>query len=85
MIKKYDKIQENIDNFGLIFLQPLENLRLIMAWFLTTSVWVYSSITSGLAQASSYTFGDYGKNHTTTLDLWFRRRMVTEKRSLDSL
>lgn len=38
----------------IIVFQPLENLRLIMAWFLATSVWLYNSIAVGLAQGTSY-------------------------------
>ncbi|KAJ0182369.1 hypothetical protein K1T71_001738 [Dendrolimus kikuchii] len=37
---------------------PLENLRLIMAWFLASTIWIYNSIATGLAQASSYSFYD---------------------------
>lgn len=29
-----------------------------MAWFLATTVWIYNSISVGLAQASSYSFDD---------------------------
>lgn len=48
-------------NFNLHFLQPLENLRLVMAWLLTSAVWFYDSITCVVAQASGYSSLDDGK------------------------
>ncbi|XP_059050902.1 voltage-dependent calcium channel subunit alpha-2/delta-3 isoform X1 [Achroia grisella] len=50
--------EKKTSNPANVLLTPLENLRLAMAWFLTTTVWFYNSIASGLAQASSYSFED---------------------------
>ncbi|CAH2102256.1 unnamed protein product [Euphydryas editha] len=50
--------EKKVTNPASSLLTPLENLRLIMAWFLATTVWIYNSISVGLAQASSYSF-DY--------------------------
>ncbi|CAH0766301.1 unnamed protein product [Diatraea saccharalis] len=41
-----------------ILLTPFENLRLVMSWFIATSIWFFNSIASGLAQASSYSLDD---------------------------
>ncbi|XP_073958457.1 voltage-dependent calcium channel subunit straightjacket isoform X4 [Choristoneura fumiferana] len=46
--------EKKTTNPASILLTPLENLRLIMAWFLATSVWLYNSIAVGLAQGTSY-------------------------------
>lgn len=39
-------------------LTPLENLRLVLIWFLASTISIYNSIATGLAQASSYPFYD---------------------------
>ncbi|XP_049879858.1 voltage-dependent calcium channel subunit alpha-2/delta-3 isoform X3 [Pectinophora gossypiella] len=49
--------EKKTTNFASMLITPLENLRLIMAWFLATSMWLYNSIAVGLAQAS-YSFDD---------------------------
>ncbi|CAH2050712.1 unnamed protein product, partial [Iphiclides podalirius] len=50
--------EKKTTNPASIILTPFENLRLIMAWFITTTIWTYNSIASSLAQASSYSFYD---------------------------
>lgn len=39
-------------------LTPFENLRLVLSWFLTSTVWLFNSIATGLAQGSSYSLDD---------------------------
>ncbi|XP_073958469.1 voltage-dependent calcium channel subunit straightjacket isoform X15 [Choristoneura fumiferana] len=51
--------EKKTTNPASILLTPLENLRLIMAWFLATSVWLYNSIAVGLAQGTSYFDEEY--------------------------
>ncbi|XP_041974803.1 voltage-dependent calcium channel subunit alpha-2/delta-3 isoform X4 [Aricia agestis] len=50
--------EKKTTNPATMLLTPLENLRLIMVWILSTTMWFYNSITVGLSQASSYPF-DY--------------------------
>ncbi|XP_069358648.1 voltage-dependent calcium channel subunit alpha-2/delta-3 isoform X5 [Maniola hyperantus] len=56
--------EKKISNPASVILTPLENLRLIMTFFITTTIWFYNSIALSLAQASSYTF-DYEFVSTT--------------------
>ncbi|XP_061709139.1 voltage-dependent calcium channel subunit alpha-2/delta-3 isoform X2 [Cydia pomonella] len=57
--------EKKTTNPAATLLTPLENVRLILAWFLATSVWLYNTITVGLAQGSVYTFDD--ENVTPTV------------------
>ncbi|GBP42126.1 hypothetical protein EVAR_21130_1 [Eumeta japonica] len=41
-----------------ILITPLQNLRLIMSWFLATAVWLYNSISVAMAQVSGYSLDD---------------------------
>ncbi|XP_053612990.1 voltage-dependent calcium channel subunit alpha-2/delta-3 isoform X3 [Plodia interpunctella] len=50
--------EKKVANPATSLLTPLENIRLLVGWFLTTSVWLFNTIASGMAQASSYTMDD---------------------------
>ncbi|CAH0695393.1 unnamed protein product [Spodoptera exigua] len=50
--------EKKTTNPATMLFTPLENLRLVMAWFIATTVWFYNCITTGLAQASSYSLDD---------------------------
>ncbi|XP_075975130.1 voltage-dependent calcium channel subunit straightjacket isoform X4 [Anticarsia gemmatalis] len=50
--------EKKTTNPASMLMTPLENLRLVMAWFLATTVWFYNSITTCFAQASSYSFDE---------------------------
>ncbi|XP_045494303.1 voltage-dependent calcium channel subunit alpha-2/delta-3 isoform X3 [Colias croceus] len=49
--------EKKITNPASTIRTPIQNLRLIMSWFVTTTVWLYNSISLSFAQ-SSYSFDD---------------------------
>ncbi|XP_072941852.1 voltage-dependent calcium channel subunit alpha-2/delta-3 isoform X14 [Epargyreus clarus] len=50
--------EKKTTNPATMLITPLENLRLVMAWFIATTFWVYNSITIGLAQSSSDSYDE---------------------------
>ncbi|XP_026319490.1 voltage-dependent calcium channel subunit alpha-2/delta-3 isoform X5 [Hyposmocoma kahamanoa] len=50
--------EKKTTNFGAMLKTPLENLRLIVTWFLTTTAWLLNSVATVTGQASSYSFDD---------------------------
>ncbi|XP_061385682.1 voltage-dependent calcium channel subunit alpha-2/delta-3 isoform X1 [Danaus plexippus] len=65
--------EKKTTNPATMLLTPLENLRHILTWFMTTSIWLYNTVAVTLAQGSSYSI-DY--EYVTTTGEFYRSSTV---------